>query len=186
MRIAITGHTNIEKAVGKELKYEHGMFYDKEAFDLVYAEIEKNLLKFCEERGIKFKNLTFISGMARGVDEIFAIMAIRNGLPLILSVPGSVSWHKNRGLSHGMRAQAVYYDKILSYENIVEIAEVKKHYGKGFHFVNMARNQHMVDITDVLFSFKAYDSTGTDDCIKRGMEAEKYIGNLNQKFGKDS
>jgi len=114
MRVAITGHTNIEKAVGRELKYDHGVFYDKVAFDLVYAEIETNLHKFCEERNIKFENLTFISGMARGVDEVFAILAIRNKLPLILSIPGSVSWHKNRGFSRGMRAQAVYYDKIIS------------------------------------------------------------------------
>ena len=182
MRVAITGHTNIEKAVGKELKYENGQFYNKKAFDLVYNEIERNLHKFCEERGIKFNTLTFISGMARGIDEVFAILAIRNNLPLILSIPGSISWHKNRSLSRGMRAQAVYYDKILSYENIVDIVEVKKTYGLGFHFVNMARNQHMVDITDVLFSFKAYDSTGTDDCISKGIEAEKYVGNLNETF----
>jgi len=179
MKIAITGHTNIEKAIDLDLSYDHGQKYNKEAFDKVYKIVEDNLKLYCFNNKITFNELVLISGMARGIDEIFAILAIRNDLGLILSIPGSISWHKNRSLSRGMRAQAVYYDRILGYKNILEIVEVQKTYNGGkYHFVNMARNQHMVDISDGVFSFKSYDSTGTDDCINRATKSEKYLGNL--------
>ncbi len=178
MILAITGHTNIEKAFDKPLKYENGIKYDSEIFELCYQTIFKNLSHYCESNHINFNDLTLISGMARGVDEVFAILAIRNDLPLIISVPQSIYWHKNRPLSRDMKAQAVYYEKILSYKNLTKF-EIKKDYNnQSFHFVNFARNQHMVDIADVVFSFKAYDSTGTDDCIKRAKKADKYGGNL--------
>jgi len=179
MKIAITGHTNIEKAVGMELKYPNGIMYNKKAFDKVYENIEKGLQSFCKQYGLELSELTLISGMARGVDEVFAIFAIRNKMKLILSIPGSIKWHKNRGLSRGMRAQAVYYDKILEYWNLSSVHEVSKNYKEGnFHFVNMARNQQMVDIADGVFSYKSYDSTGTDDCINRAKQLEKYLGNI--------
>jgi hypothetical protein len=179
MKLAITGHTNIEKAVGLELKYPNGSNYDKNAFEQVYTEIETGLKSFCKEKNIDFQTLTLISGMARGVDEVFAIVAIRNNLELILSIPGSIHWHKNRGLSRDMRAQAVYYDKILKYEKLTEKYEISKNYnGETFYLVNLARNQHMVDIADGVFCFKAYDSTGTDDCIKRAKKKGNFLGNL--------
>lgn len=179
MKIAITGHTNIEKAVGLELKYPNGSNYDKNAFEIVYNEIESGLKLFCEKEKIDFNSLILISGMARGVDEVFAIVAIRNNLELILSIPGSIHWHKNRGLSRDMRAQAVYYDKILKYDKLIEKNEIGKNYNEEtFYLVNLARNQHMVDIADGVFCFKSYDSTGTDDCIKRAKKKGNFLGNL--------
>ena len=178
MKFSITGHTSIEKATGLELKYAHGAQYNKEAFDIVYEKIETGLKNYCEEHDIDFKTITLISGMARGVDEVFAIVAIRNGLKLILSIPGSKHWHMNRGLSRDMRAQAVYYSKILAYEN-KEVFEISKTYNGGsFYFVNMARNQHMVDIADGVFCYKSYDSSGTDDCIKRAKTKGNFLKNL--------
>lgn len=181
MKIAITGHTNIEKAMGLELKYPNGSNYDKNAFELVYAEIESGLKAFCEEKNIDFQTLTLISGMARGVDEVFAIVAIRNNLNLIISIPGSVKWHRTRSLSRDMRAQAIYYDKILHYEKLIEQYEIGKDYnGDIYYLVNLARNQHMVDIADGVFCFKAYDSTGTDDCVKRSKKKGNFLGNLHK------
>jgi len=148
----------------------NGKKYNKEAFIKTYKMIEEAL------KG--YKQITIISGMARGADEVFAFYAIKNNLPLILSIPNSVHWHKNRDLSRNMRAQAIYYDKILNY-NKLTIYEIKKDYnGNIFHFANFARNQHMVDIADMVFSFKSYNSSGTDDCIKRAKEQNKYIGNI--------
>lgn len=182
MIVAITGHTNIEKAIGRELKYENGQKYDAEAFEIVIEDITQGLHKFCLESNVLFKDLILVSGMARGVDEVFAILAIRNNLPLILSIPGSINWHSTRSLSRDMRAQAVYYKKILGYKNIIAIHEVKKDYNNGnYPLVNLARNQHMVDISSGVFCYKAYDSTGTDDCIKRAKKAEKFLGNLCSK-----
>lgn len=179
MILAITGHTNIEKAIGKELKYQNGQKYDSQAFEIVLSEIESGLKKYCSENDILFEDLTLVSGMARGIDEIFAILAIRNKLKLILSIPGSIKWHSTRSLSRNMRAQAVYYSKILAYEKIVAIYEVSKTYNnENWPLVNLARNQQMVDIANGVFCYKAYDSTGTDDCIKRAKKANKFLGNF--------
>lgn len=170
MKIAITGHTNIEKSLNLLLIADNGQKYNEDAFKKVFNYISEGLKKY--------NNPTIISGMARGVDEVFAFYAIKNNLPLILSVPNSIKWHKNRNLSRNMRAQAVYYDKILDYDKL-EIYEIKKEYnGNTYPFANFARNQHMVDIADGIFSFKTYDSTGTDDCIKRAKQQQKYLGNL--------
>jgi hypothetical protein len=179
MKIAVTGHTNIEKAVGLELKYDHGIKYDHVAFELVYDEMLAGLKEFCLEKKVTFEDLTLISGMARGVDEVFAIIAIRNKLKLILSIPASIKWHKDRGYSKDMRAQAIFYDRILNYEGIIEIFEVGKNYREmNFPLVNLARNQQMVDIADGVFQYSAYSSTGTDDCTKRAKVANKFLGNL--------
>ncbi len=171
--ISITGHADIERCIFKKPKQE-GQIYDKEAYDEVYKNIEKVINKLFPD-----KDITLISGMARGADEIFAKFAINNNLPLILSIPGSVKWHKDRGLSRGIRAQAIDYEDILKYKNIVKIYEVNKNYnGKMYDYVNFARNQQMVDISDKVLSYRIYQSSGTDNGIKVATEAKKYIGNI--------
>jgi len=178
--ITMTGHTNIEKAVQLDLVEPNGRKYNTRAFGTVYKMIDEGLKGVLEEYEV-----TIVSGMARGVDEVLALYAMTKGLPLILSIPNSVNWHMNRGLSRDMRAQAVYYQKILDYENLVAIHEIKKTYDNGsdnhYHFANFARNQHMTDISDRVYSFKSYVSSGTDDCIKRAREKGNYVGNLFQK-----
>jgi predicted Rossmann fold nucleotide-binding protein DprA/Smf involved in DNA uptake len=174
MKIALTGHTNIEKALGYNLIETNGREYNQDAFKELYNYID-NAIK-------KYDKPTLISGMARGADEVFAIYAIKNNLPLILSIPNSVNWHKNRGLSRSMRAQAIFYDYILSYDKL-EIFEIKKVYNNNeYYFANFARNQHMVDISDGIFCFKSYNSSGTDDCIKRAKEQNKFLGNIYDNF----
>lgn len=179
MKIAITGHTNIEKACDLELVSPNGTKYNREALEILISNIDIFVANLLQQHELSKKQLTLISGMARGVDEAFAIFAIRNQIPLILSIPGSLDWHSKRGLSRGMRAKAIYYPQIVSAPNIIGIYEISKSYGQGGHqFVNMARNQHMVDIADGVISYKSYDSSGTDDCIERAVLAGKYLGNV--------
>jgi predicted Rossmann fold nucleotide-binding protein DprA/Smf involved in DNA uptake len=59
-------------------------------------------LTFCELHEITLKDLTLVSGIARGVDEVFAFVAMNNDLKLILSIPASVRWHKHRSFSRNM------------------------------------------------------------------------------------
>jgi hypothetical protein len=81
-----------------------------------------------------------------------------------------------------MRAQAIFYDYILSYDKL-EIFEIKKIYNnKEYYFANFARNQHMVNISDGVYCFKSYNSSGTDDCIKRAKEQNKFLGNIYDNF----
>jgi len=36
----------------------------------------------------------------------------------------------------------------------------------------------MVDISNAFISYKRYNSVRTDDCIRRGKQQDKYIGNV--------
>jgi hypothetical protein len=178
MIVGITGHTNIEKASGKKINGV-GAEYDLESYETVLADIEKVLHIVADEYQIAFNDMTLVSGMARGIDEIFAEIAVRNNLKLILSIPNSIGWHKNRNLSRGVRAQAINYDRYVKYVNTVSIVEVKKDYrGKVYQFANFARNQNIIDESNLVLSYKAYDSTGTDDAIRAAKDANKYFGNV--------
>lgn len=185
MILGITGHTNIEKCQGIEV---NGIInkYDRDSYFKTKDEIEKMVWYVVKDYGYPMEHITFISGMARGVDEIFADIAMELGRPLILAIPGSLKWHQNRDIingelqpKNGVRAQAVKYNKIVEYaKQNGEIVEIGKNYGTGHNFVNFARNQYMVDRADLYLSYKKYKSTGTDDTIKRAKKATKYIGNI--------
>lgn len=56
--------------------------------------------------------------------------------------------------------------------------EIKKSYSGGHQFDNFARNCFMVDIATDVVSFKQYNSSGTDHCIKYAKKEGKYIGNI--------
>lgn len=180
IKIALTGHTNIEKAYSCQL-IDNGEIYNQEAYDKAYIEISELLFNLIDNKKIDISNVVLISGMARGADEIFAQIALDNNIRLELSIPHSIQWHKNRA-SRGfgnktIRAQAIEYDKFLDKAN--QITEIKKTYGDGNHkFANFARNQHMVDSANFVISFKKYDSSGTDHCIGEAKKQGKYYGNV--------
>ena len=182
MILALTGHTNIEKCFNFMLENE-GVKYNQTAYDLTYKLIEESVLNIKAQYNIISTEFTLVSGMARGADEIFAEVAFRNNFNLYLSIPASVEWHKFRPNSNNRRVQAINYDKYLNYAS--KVFEIPKNYRSEFFpnmkykYVNFARNQHMVDISNKVISFKQYNSTGTDDCIKRAKESNKYIGNIN-------
>ena len=161
MKIALTGHTNIEKCYGYKI-INGGEKYNNDCFELAYSEIYDSLKLLCKLNNLKFEDLK-----------------------LILSIPHSVNWHKNRANrrtinKEEIRAQAIEYDKYLNYDKS-EIFEIKKNYNnEQFMFANFARNKHMVDVCDYLISFKRYDSTGTDHCIKEGNKQNKYFGNVGE------
>lgn len=169
MKLAFTGHTNIEKAYNAE--YSPNV-YNHFALENCFKMIQLKILYFKE----KFGEVQVISGMARGVDEVAALVAIKHNLNLILAIPHSVDWHKNRKDS-GKRLQAIYYNDILNYRK-AQVFEVKKNYGEGHIYANFARNAFMVDLADQVVSFKAYDSTGTDHCIAYAKKRHKYHSNI--------
>lgn len=185
--LGITGHANIEKANKKDLP-NNGESYDKEVYETVFKEIHKMVTKIKEEEKIETKDLVFVSGMARGADEIFALYAMSKGIPIIASIPHSLSWHRNRSARAGnVRAQAIKYDDIINYiENKIKsgcefskIVEVPKNYnGKAYKYANFARNQNIIDESNGIMSYYKYSSSGTTDAIKKAKKENKYIGNV--------
>jgi hypothetical protein len=181
MRVAITGHANLEKALGYEMTDPEGQAYNQNMYFHVMFEMAEALARISEKMNIPLSEFELISGMARGVDELFALTAHFHNIPLILSIPNSIKWHKHRDLTRDFRAQAIHYDFILQSPVLKKYYEIKKDYDNGsYQFANFARNQHMVDISDIVISYKVlgYDSTGTDDCIKRAQKINKYYGNV--------
>lgn len=182
--LAITGHADIESAFADN-KEEIG--YNSETFNKVETYIDEMINAIIKYKNVSLQNIVFISGMARGVDEIFAIYAVKHKLSLQLFVPNSVNWHQFRDLrANGTRAQAYDYQYIVDYvkeKNTLgdynsQIFEIRKEYnGELYKFANFARNQAMVDNCDNLISVLVNSSSGTEDCIKRGKDTNKYLGN---------
>ncbi|QCT95034.1 hypothetical protein FE773_07470 [Caminibacter mediatlanticus TB-2] len=166
--IGATGHIDIEKALNINPKKEDLSEYDENLLDNMYKKLDELL------NGLK--NITFISGMARGWDEIIALFAIKNNYNLILAIPNSVKWHKNR--IYKKRVQAIFYDRILEYKK-AKIYEINKIYNDKFYYYSyFARNQFIVDNSDIILTFYGYKSGGTLDCIKRAKKLNKCIFNF--------
>jgi len=182
--IGFTGHTNIEKANNKEL-LENGLIYNSEVFDFVREELKNAISNIKKDK--KIDEYGIVSGMARGVDEVAAIIAMEENIPLILSIPNSVSWHISRPYSRGVKAQAINYSSILNYvkNRIIKgcpyskINEIRKEYiGKVYKYANEARNQNIIDASNIVVSYLKYPSTGTLDGIDKAKMKNKYYNNI--------
>ena len=174
LTFGFTGHTNVEKALGVKPVANDLSQYEDGLLDWFFAEFDE----FFEALDVGNKEIVFISGMARGWDEIVALYAMQKKYELILAIPNRVSWHMNRWSKK--RSQAIFYKKILEYEKSNAV-EVRKNY-KNHQFSNgfFARNQYIVDHSDILIAFKGYESPGTNDCIKRAKE--KCVYNFFEKM----
>jgi len=180
--LAITGHANIEKAL-RQKNVSSG--YDENVYKKFELDIQLMIKNLCDYKKIDEKDLVLISGMARGVDEIFAIYAMEHNLDLILAVPNSVSWHKNRDPRHdGTKAQAERYDEILNYVKLKQngisgIYEIRKMYqGKEYQYANFARNDFMVNNCNGIVSHKIDKSPGTTHAINSAIHNGKHLGNI--------
>lgn len=173
-----TGHGQIEKQLGLPF-VDNGEGYNPDAFNWMMNEFDRFvLLHILPFR--KKEDIAFVSGMARGFDEIVALYAIQNDIELILAIPNSLHWHMNR-VKTGAKLQAIFYEEIL--ENIesgnVFIAN-KEYQGGPYQYGNFARNQLIVDLSACVYSFKIGHSTGTEDCIRRAKKKKRYAGNIPQ------
>jgi hypothetical protein len=165
--IGITGHGNIETPFN--------LFYNPNQYDSdLFIKVFNDINSF-------FKNEqepVFVSGMARGIDEIFALVAIHNNFDLVLCVPESTEWHKNLPIKE-TRPQAINYDFILNYNNIIQIHETKRILGQNV-FNN--RNTDIINISDDIYSYHLFESIGTMDCINKAIKENKYRGNIFTKL----
>jgi len=171
-KIAVTGHLNVEKANNDDLVDFRK--YNDDTFKKVYSEIEFVMNETLKKLSINKEDLILYSGMARGVDEIVALYAIDNNIKLFAAVPYTINWHKSR------KESAIEYDKILEYaKKTAGYKEIKKGYKNTLNSY-FARNQYMVDESNIVISYLKYYSTGSMDTIKRAAKAEKYYGNISE------
>lgn len=175
--LAFTGHTNIEKCY--DVKQLDSSTYDENSYTKCYNRIKAYIDNYILRN--PNQKIIIITGMARGVDEVAGIVAMDLGLSIICAVPHSIEWHKNRENTNKGRVQAIWYQKFLDYPRATWV-EIKKSYSGGHQFANFARNCFMVDLATDVVSFKQYDSSGTDHCIKCAKSAGKYIGNIEKEI----
>lgn len=112
-----------------------------------------------------------ISGMALGIDTLFAIIAIQNNIPLTAAIP-----FKGQELMWPPKSQ-VKYSKILDKANkVIVVSE------GGYHPNKMQiRNQWMVNHCDHLIAVWDKTPGGTANCVQYALHVKKDITFINPK-----
>lgn len=157
MKIAVTGHRP-PKA---------GLDWDGEGpvSSYVYSSLRDKV------RDIEEENITLISGMALGVDQIFANLAIHLDLPLIAAIPC-----RNHSCKWPQKSREKY-EEILRYNKCEEVLLSDVDYAP---WVMQKRNEWMVDNCDLLIAVHIPDEPGgTMNCIKYAEKVGKPIYRIN-------
>ena len=111
-----------------------------------------------------------ISGMALGVDQIWAICGIRKDIPVIAAIPCT------KQESRWPKKSIDLYNSILSY------GLVEKHFVSLENYTHecmQKRNRWMVDNRDVLVAVWNGSPGGTANCVKYAREVNKQVFMIN-------
>jgi uncharacterized phage-like protein YoqJ len=149
MKIGITGHR------------PHKLF-GYNIFDSKYDNIKQNI----REQLLSLKPNMAYTGMALGIDQIFALEAIQLNIPLIAAIPCDDQeklWNQE---------SKVLYNQIL--EKCKESVIVSP--GPYQHWKMQKRNEYIVDNCDVLLVvYDLNESGGTAKCIEYARKVNKQI-----------
>lgn len=139
MTIALTGHR--PNKLGME--YEHD------------GPVSQSLMRQMEACITNYGATKIITGMALGADTLWALTAIRMGIPFIAAIP-----FKGQERMWPMHSQQRYKDILAKAESVVVVCE-----GEYAAWKMQKRNEWMVDNCDVLIA--VWDGTrgGTSNCI---------------------
>lgn len=165
MKIAITGHR--PNKLGNDYDLTSSLTARIKAGILVQLSI------ICSEKHVQMKDLTFITGMALGIDTLFAIMAINYKIPFIAAIP--CSDHSSKWIDKSVKI----YKEIL--EN--PLCTVKMVYNGSYnHSCMQERNIWMCDNCDLLIA--VFDGTpgGTANCVKYAKSIGRDIIEINPKL----
>lgn len=110
-----------------------------------------------------------ISGMALGVDMLFAEMAIERDLDLLAAIPC------NGQDSRWPQKSKNRYNKILSYKNCKKVV-IAKSYSP---WVMQQRNKYMIDNCDVLIAVWNGSSGGTCNAVQHAEKTSKKMIKIN-------
>lgn len=160
MKIAITGHR--PNKLGNDYDLTGPLIHKirDEIIDVIYNIGD-------------FDNITLITGMALGIDTLFAKIAIECNLPFIAAVPcfDQEKMWKTKSQKE--------YKRILLHELCQEVVIVSlKAYD---HSVMQIRNEWMVDNCDKLIAVWDGTDGGTANCVRYAKDEEKEIIRINPK-----
>ena len=155
MKIAITGHRPDKLDNDYDLK------------SLLTSEIKLKIIEVIDEKIMQFPNeLVLISGMALGIDTLFAKIAIELNLPFIAALPcvGQQSrWPE--------KSRKQYFEILQN-----ELCEIHYVSNSGYtNFCMQKRNEWMVNECNILIAVWDGSSGGTSNCIKYAKKVNREI-----------
>ncbi len=143
----------------------------------VTSSLVAKLDAFLKERSAKH-DLKVLSGMAEGWDELVARRCIALGVAFVAALPnpgyGAYYWSAEHSRSGS--------DRLAELDEILSAAVEVRHVCQGVYGLlggrrahsNLVRNQWLVDAADELVAHREPGlSRGTDDCLRRALEAGK-------------
>jgi uncharacterized phage-like protein YoqJ len=182
MKIAITGHR------------PNKLGNDYDLTSPLILSIKKEIIDNLKAVRYAFPNLTLITGMALGIDTLFAQIAIDLNIPFIAAIPfigQETKWNdKTRQEYHNLlnksynimivdRGYDVTYPAYLERRNMLIID--KQLHNQYSPAKMQQRNIWMVDNCDILIAVWDGSSGGTANCVKYAESVNKQIIRINPK-----
>lgn len=152
MNIAITGHR--PNKLGNDYNLTS---------DLIH-KIKKRIINILY--GINTQDTVLITGMALGIDTLFAKIAIENNIPFIAAIPCKNHWAKWPQKSVDLYQQILQH-KLCTINNIST-----QPYNQ---YCMQKRNEWMVNNCDLLIAVWDKSSGGTANCVKYAQSQNKEI-----------
>lgn len=159
MKIAITGHR--PNKLGND--------YDLKS-DLI-KEI-RNRIECIILPNAYHEDLTLITGMALGIDTLFAQIAVELKIPFIAAIPDTAQeslWNKS--------SKKIYYDLLSKAQEVINISGSNVFKIQHLH----QRNIWIVNNCDMLIGVWDGSEGGTSGCIKYAVQKMKQIVYINPK-----
>ena len=159
MKVAITGHR--PNKLGNDYDLTSPLIAK------IRLEIIQILVDLSDQKTIKdgLKGVEGITGMALGIDTLFAMICIMLGIPFTAAVPCS-----NQDSMWPVKAKELYH-KILSRAATVYYVTI----GNYTRACMQDRNEWMVDNCDVLIAVWDGSNGGTKNCIDYAIKQGKKI-----------
>jgi len=176
MKIAITGHRPNKLGNDYDLSSDLIKEIAKEIFGILVKYStgfeSKVLMNYAEPNGvigemkIKLDGLTLITGMALGIDTLFAQIAIDNNIPFIAAIPCKFQDSKWRS------------ENKLLYNALINHPLCTKHWISQTPYTKECmsmRNEWMVDNCDLLIAVWDGSPGGTANCIRYAKDRVKMV-----------
>lgn len=158
MKIAITGH--------RPDKLDN----DYDLTSPLTKKIKDVIMAYLGNYFVKEEDVKLITGMALGIDTLFAQIAIENQIPFIAALP--CAGQQSRWPEKSKKR----YNEILQ-NKLCEIHYVSN--GGYTNFCMQKRNEWMVDNCDLLIAVCDGSAGGTSNCIKYAKKVTRDIIEIN-------
>lgn len=156
MKIAITGH--------RPNKLDNDYELTSPLAEGIRFEIGATIDRLLKEKHLQWSDLVFISGMALGVDTLFALIAVHKNIPFIAAVPCASQpdqWPE--------RSRKKYKTLLALAKQVHTVA-----FGYSAE-VMQKRNEWMVDNCDLIIAVWDGSTGGTCNCIRYAQKVGKEL-----------